>query len=210
MLPFQGSALNHYATPPCLKWAGEQCNLFGVKIKKRYSVVIMQKHLYVFLLLTFFMGFLGGMYLYFLTRSANDAPSASPSVSKKGYEIIATTYGGCERIGCASLRILDDGSYTYLVPGNDAEYSRYEDVLSDVQIEELTNFIENTSFDSIEMSKFQGTCPITYDGVAYRFEVTFEGKIYDLDSCVNDLGKIPLFDEFVRYFEVMHATYVSS
>ncbi len=156
------------------------------------------------------MGFLGGMYLYFLTRSPSDAPSASSAVSKKGYEIIATTYGGCERVGCRSLRILDDGSYTYLVPGNDTEYSRYDDTLSDVQIVELTDLVEETPFEAIEVSKFQGTCPVTYDGVAYRFEVTFEGKIYDFDSCVNNLEKIPLFDEFVRYFEIMNATYVSS
>jgi hypothetical protein len=168
----------------------------------------MPKHMYTFLLLTFLMGMLAGVYIYFVTRT----PAANQTISSetnRGYEIVANTYGGCERAGCNSLRIQDDGSYTYLVSRMDTMYSRYEDSLSKRQIADLEERMSETSFETIEESMFEGECPTAYDAVAYRFVIRYEGTTHNLDSCVVSLDNEPLFEEVRQYFDTISAMYDS-
>ncbi len=166
----------------------------------------MPKHLYVLLALTFLAGLASGLYVYFITREPEEFP-ASESLEGTGFEIVATIYGGCERIGCSSIRLLDDGSYTYLLGGVDDEYERFEDRLSSQQTEVLTELMEETPFDAIENTIFEGTCPVAYDGPAYRFAIRLEATQYDFDSCSESLEGVPLFEELIGYFDIMDATY---
>jgi hypothetical protein len=170
----------------------------------------MLKHLYFTILLTFIVGITSGVYAYFLTREDTrpilntDTYEPTP---QDGYEIVAYAYGGCERIGCASLRIIDDGSYTYLASTRAGEYERYTDMLTPRQYSELTDLVDRASLVEIKETPFVGTCPITYDGIAYRFTIRRTDEQYSFDSCAELLDGEELFATLIQYFAIMDATY---
>lgn len=166
----------------------------------------MSKHLYLAILLTFVTGFAAGMYVYFVTRNSGD-DTDSVTISQRGYEIVVSTYGGCERIGCSSIRLTHTGEYVYLVSALGGGYERHEDAISSRQLDTLDTLMESTPFESIESSTFVGTCPVTYDGLAYRFSIRYETAQYEFDSCRESLDSAPLFDELTNYFDIMSATY---
>lgn len=173
----------------------------------------MPKHHKLLIVFTFLMGFLTGVFGYFWSRTTDDgssAPSVMEEVREDGYELLVTVYGGCERIGCPSFRLQDDGTYQYLAPTRVREYARYEDAISAKQNDTILGLVEGTSFEDVENTEFLGTCPITYDGIAYRFDIRVEAERYSFDSCVEDLENEPLFVELVKYFGIMEAIHGSS
>ncbi len=172
----------------------------------------MSKHHKLLILFTFLMGFLTGVFGYFWSQNAGDGVS-TPNVEENiqsGYELLVTVYGGCERIGCPSFRLLDDGSYQYLAPTQVREYARYEDAISEKQRDSMTGLVESTDFETVGESVWEGACPIQYDGIAYRFDIRVEGDHYSFDSCVEDTENEPLFVELVKYFGIMEAIHGSS
>ena len=166
----------------------------------------MQKHFFLLILMTFVVGFACGVYGFFISRDTKSNVDTA-IVEETGYEILVTTYGGCERIGCVSLRLLDDGSYTYLAPEGIRDYARYEDVISPRQLESLTNLTESASLDEFSETVFTDTCPVTYDGIAYRFDIRRDGDRFSFDSCVESTHGGPLFDELVSFIAIMEATH---
>jgi hypothetical protein len=172
----------------------------------------MTKHLYLVILLTFVTGLATGVYGYFMTQhevTVEDAGSGGQASDASGYEILATVYGGCERVGCASFRLHEDGSYTYLSPDGVHSYARFEDEISPRQRELLAELLMSAPLSRIEKSAFSGVCPITYDGIAYRFDIRLETKQYSLDTCMQDLGREELFIELIKYFAIMEVTHLT-
>jgi hypothetical protein len=161
----------------------------------------MPKHLYLLFILTFILGFASGGYLYFFTRGI-DTVEEGP---QDGYEVVAYAYGGCERLGCASYRIRDDGSYTYLPRAGAGD--RFDDALSKREEDELFDLISGTDFDDLLDSTFIGTCPAHYDGLAYRFEVRVEADRYSYDSCKEAVEEFPLFLRLIKLFDIMEVTH---
>jgi hypothetical protein len=167
----------------------------------------MPKHLSILIAITFVVGIISGVYVYFLTRGESNEPLEDPQ-AESVYEVIVTTYGGCELLGCSSIRFLDDGSYVYLVSDGSDSFKRYEDVISKRQSEELALRIDETPFKKLMKTTYDGTCPSAYDGLAYRFTIRYKEEVYDLDSCVQDLEGQPLFAELIQYFAIMNATHL--
>jgi hypothetical protein len=168
------------------------------------------KHLYLIILLTFVTGLATGIYGYFMTQGEEHEENMVPEIREEtGYEILLTVYGGCARIGCASFKLLDDGTYTYLAPTSVRDYVRYEDAISERQRERITDLLSEASLDEIGETVYRGTCPVTYDGIAYRFDIRERGDRYSLDSCVHDLDNEPLFLELVKYIAIMEATHAT-
>jgi hypothetical protein len=168
----------------------------------------MLKHLYFIIFLTFVTGLATGVYGFFSTREpADENPREEVGGAETGYEILATVYGGCERIGCASYRLMDDGTYLYLAPDGVRGYARYEDEVSPRQRERVEDLLMSAPLVRIEETIFVGTCPATYDGIAYRFDIRREGDTYSLDSCTQSLDDEELFIELIKYFDIMEATH---
>lgn len=166
----------------------------------------MLKHLYFILFLTFVTGLAAGVYVFFMTRGDGEGNVPEPRV-EEGYEIIAYTYGGCERLGCSSFKLLDDGSYTFITRTAARGNERFDDSVSERQSDELETLIGNTSYTRISESIYTGTCPITYDGIAYRFEIRVESERYSFDSCSESLDSEPLFVLLTKYFDIMTVTH---
>ena len=160
----------------------------------------MLKHFYLFLVLTFVMGLLAGVFIYFTVREPSE-PEGPQEEPAGDFEIIVDTYGGCNMLdSCASYRILGDGTFTYVERGLDTK--RIGGVLNDDQIATLERLLGRTNFDVVEKSEFSGTCPITYDGLAYRYEIRYKGN-HSFDSCVEDTKDELLFDTLNEYFGVL-------
>jgi hypothetical protein len=175
-----------------------------------YANSTVLKHLYLIILLTFVTGLATGIFGYFMTRDTTDVETDSGvevQEEETGYEILVTVYGGCARVGCASFRLLDDGSYTYLAPEGVRDYARYEDVISERQLEELSDLLNTTNLERVAETTYEGMCPVTYDGIAYRFDIREQSERYSFDSCVENLDSEPLFLELVKYIDIMEATH---
>lgn len=165
--------------------------------------------MYLLILLTFITGFVGGAVLYLETRSTaepNKTIIAEPDF-KIGFEIIGYRYGGCERLGCPSYRIADDGSYTYLTQTREGEDMRYEDTISEKRVGELALAVYAIDFDEIYDHGYTGTCPADYDGIAYRYEIERDGERFSIDSCREDIRTEALFMILADYFEIFSVTH---
>lgn len=166
----------------------------------------MLKHIWLVLIATFVFGFLTGVIVYIQTNTGEEGDGSIESIAK-GIAITASLYGGCERIGCPSYRIEDDGSYIYIIWTNEGNEVRYEDTLSDKQLAVLKTQMKETDFERLIDTEFTGTCPITFDGPAYEYTLEYRGERYELDSCIEVLEGEPLFTTLSEYFTIFDTLY---
>jgi len=168
----------------------------------------MPKHLYIVILITFCVGFFTGVFTYVETRDTKSS-TVTPETGQieEGFEVLAYTYGGCERFGCSSYRITDTGTYSYIKRSTMGVDSRYDDSISSKRLDELSQAINDTNFDAIIASQYSGACPTEYDAVAYRYEIRVRDKRYSIDSCTEDIAEDALFKVLADYFEIFSVTH---
>ena len=154
---------------------------------------------YFTLITTFFVGFISGSYVYFVTE--DELPQFFAGTDVPDYEIIGDTYGGCQRLGeCPSFLIQDSGTYTHLSPKRGEEPERTTRQLTRDTREDIRDLLRSTDFERIENSTFSGTCPIAYDGLAFRYEIHIGEVRYRLDTCRQEVEG-ELFEYLTQYFE---------
>ena len=162
--------------------------------------------LFLFILFsTFCVGLLSGAYAYFISHNTTPVFDFREDEFTTGFEIIADAYGGCSSLGCASYRISDSGAYDLIILKRNAEDVRYEGSLSGRALSDLERALGATSLSAVASSQFSGTCPITYDGTAYKYEIRVGTERFFLDSCENDLEGEQLFDLLEEYFNEENA-----
>jgi len=191
-------------------------NSFVSKIKKRYRSRDMSnashesdstKSLYLIFFATFIFGLIAGAILFLQSTTGGEGDAYVSEKDAGNFSIVAYAYGGCTRIGCPSYRILQNGSYIYLT--RQEGDGKYSGEMSEKDMQTIRTQLQNTDFASIGASSFAGTCPITYDGVAYRFNIDYKGNQYTFDSCVEDLES-PFFTTLSNYFEVFNTAHIAS
>lgn len=159
------------------------------------------KHLFILLAGTFGMGIVSGMFIFFATQDATEPLFDFEGTSlSRGFEIIADTYGGCQRLGCVSYRISDNGSYTILRSSRTGSDIRGEGTLSTTALASLKNQLKKTDFTSLEASEQNGACAADTDGVAYQYEIRVGDTTYRLNSCKQNLEGEALFSTLETYF----------
>lgn len=167
------------------------------------------KHFWLVLAATFIVGFVAGMYVYFI--AAHTPPESTDPVGvgqREGFEVIADAYGGCQMLGqCPSYRIDETGNYDYLYTKADGETERESDMLSQNRRTQLQTQIENADLAALETTEFVGTCPAAYDGAAYTFEIIRDKERYAFDTCEEDLASSELFALLIDYFEIFAITH---
>ncbi len=159
------------------------------------------KSVYLIFIATFAFGFLMGVVLFLQGNTGKEGDGAIDT-NTKGITILAYTYGGCERIGCSSYKIAPNGSYLYIVRNQASAENRKEGSLPYTELDALKSQVTQTDFTSVKQTKFTDTCPITYDGVAYRYDIEYNGERFMFDSCVENFTDAPLFKNLQNYFEV--------
>jgi len=159
---------------------------------------------FVFVLVsTFIIGMFTGMYGYFLSTDGSEPFFGGfGNSAPRGYEVVADMYGGCASLGCISYRISDSGAYDILVSHRGGEDERLDKELSSRQRSELASLLQLSVLERISNSSFTGTCPITFDGNAYRYEIRIADTRYFIDTCEQDVEGERLFEVLEEYFEV--------
>jgi len=106
-------------------------------------------------------------------------------------------YGGCQEMeSCASFKLVDDRTYHYLQDGEgDVENGRLPSDLS----KRIFSFVRTQELEAASQAITQDSCDAFVDGVDYTYTVTFEDKLYSLDTCTtalayNDALQILLLD----------------
>lgn len=157
--------------------------------------------------MTFTVGFLTGVYAYFVSRPPIEINDNEPIASNEGeFEVIADMYGGCSKLdACSSYRLIDTGEYTFVQRSRNGDDERFQGEISGTQLALLTRLFENTDIESIQDSLFEGTCPAAYDGLGYVFTIYHEGEEYAIDTCIEDTGGEPLFEKLESLFEVLNS-----
>jgi len=157
------------------------------------------KAFYFTLVTTFLVGFITGSYIYFVTEDT--LPDFFAGTDVPDFEIIGDAYGGCQMLGaCPSFMIQDDGTYVHLLPQRGGSPTRTEERLSSGERGDIRALLRETDLARIEASSFTGTCPIAFDGLAYRYEIYVGETRYRLDTCRHDV-KGDLFEYLTHYFE---------
>ncbi len=159
----------------------------------------MLKHLYIVIGATFVFGLVSGVLIFLITHLGNEGAGEIEQFDT-GISIVAKLYGGCQMAGnnCPSYRIANDGSYAYIEPTRRIEPFRGE--LSGSEWRDIRSMIRREDF--LEYAEFKGTCPVAFDGVAYVYEINVGGQEYIVDSCLDDIEGIELYDNLRRYFEM--------
>ncbi len=159
----------------------------------------MLKHLYIVIGSTFVFGIISGVLLFLITHLGNEGGGEVEQFDT-GISVVAKLYGGCQMAGtnCPSYRIANDGSYAYVEPTRQLEPFKGE--LSGSEWRGIRSIIRKEDF--LGYNEFTGTCPVAFDGVAYVFEINMGGDEYIVDSCLDDIEDIELYENLKRYFKV--------
>ncbi len=158
------------------------------------------KSLYLILISTFFFGILTGVIIYLQNNTGGEG-DGDLDMHTSGFEVLAYSYGGCERIGCASYRLIQDGTYTYMPHEKGFENKKIEGELSKDDLNNIKKAISNINFEALKNLKFKGNCPSEYDGIAFRYDITYKGTRHSFDSCVEQLDSEALFEALGTFFQ---------
>ncbi len=163
----------------------------------------MLKHLYLILLSTFIFGLICGGILFLYNNTTGKASDTSKETILST-EMTVYQYGGCARAGnCASYHISDTGAYVYIVRGRNTDDVRHEGMLSASDKKALYNGLAKMDMQKVIQSIFSGTCPVTYDGIAYRYEIVKDGISYSFDSCTQQTNAYSFFETLDGFFEIL-------
>jgi len=157
------------------------------------------KHLYLVLGSTFLLGFIVGGLLFLGTAPKEGGGGIEEPGS--GYVIEAFMYGGCMRLGCPLYRIEQTGEYIYIASPSSQGEGRKSGTVPLADRRALGDQLKDMRLADVALPPFSGECPVNYDGVAYRYEITYKGERHRIDSCVQDTEDLLLFHTLEGYFE---------
>jgi hypothetical protein len=146
---------------------------------------------YVVLISTFLMGMFAGAYLYVtaFAPTYENGIDASENIDQDALVIEGEMYGGCSLQGaCASFRLIDAKSYKYLAHSEAALRSGR---LPSLVREQLLDALTPTALMSSSQNVSSGVCSSEVDGIDYRYTISVNGDVYELDTCSTALT----FDE---------------
>jgi hypothetical protein len=143
---------------------------------------------YFILVSTFVMGMLTGGFLYvsvFAPAYESDIETIG-SINDDGVVIEGQMYGGCQEMdSCASFRIADDRTFTYL------EYEGAEIVKgrlpNDVAVSVFKEVGTNAFFAASEEIT-NDSCAAYVDGLDFTYDISLGGDFYTLDTCTTALA----------------------
>jgi len=159
------------------------------------------------ILITFVIGFIFGIYLYFAGFMAFDEPDVPTVAELPTFTLEGEAYGGCARADtCPSFFVQGDGAYRFLYTPGFGE----EQVVREGELPREIRTDINRSFTDVSL-KTQGRkiapalCNSYSDGIDVRYEIMIGGEIYTLDSCGTDIDvESDLWQTLVKlwnYFE---------
>lgn len=139
----------------------------------------------VTLILTFCMGFAAGVYLYF-TGFAPQFLSLTGFTQEEYAElsIVSEQYGGCDRLqACGSFQLLADGTYSYVAGSFGTGERPVSGTIPRGLMQQLQSALDEEALLRAREPMTMEMCDSYVDGVDAVYEITYEGDIYNLDTC---------------------------
>ena len=143
-------------------------------------------------ILTFVTGAFIGMFIYVTSFKPTYVPEDVNSDEDKAYEFSITgkTYGGLiapEYIR-PSFRLLGNGQYTYIRGGTgDNALEPEEGKLPRTIMNEINSEVTASQLAAASAPAEKDFCENYVDGTDYRYQITLDGTVYQLDTCFTDL-----------------------
>lgn len=142
------------------------------------------------MLITFGMGFVSGVYLYF----SGFVPFASEYLSLKsllpdpveiGLSIVGDAYGGCLMANsCPSFQLAADRSYRFR-SSPDAEMRT--GVLPEALLNTLSSSLSGAPLERYTLEADKESCESYVDGIDYHYTIVIDGEEYVIDTCTTAL-----------------------
>ncbi len=141
------------------------------------------------LVLTFCIGFLFGVFIYFSgwlqTFGESDVQTQAEANS---FTIISEVYGGC-MTNCPSFKIESDGTYRYLfTPAHGEEQIVRDGKLPRTLRSEIAQSVIISSLKNQSKRIEPSICNSYTDGIDVKYRITVNGKLYILDTCGTDIN----------------------
>lgn len=144
----------------------------------------MKKQELLSILITFAVGFVAGMFLYFTVFPTMLQPDDVLSLDEQqAFTISSQAYGGC-RTNCPAFRISPDGTYRFqYVPEAGAEPLIRSGTLPRSLQRDISRNVTPAAI-AIQTTPVQlDDCPSATGGIDIRYDITIDGTTYRLDSC---------------------------
>ncbi len=168
------------------------------------------------ILITFTFGLLSGGYLYVVgfapqMEKVSDVIGTDEKTEYDQLTVVGTRYGGCSRAqSCDSFQVRGDGAYSYL-PGD--IITGAEPVTGNLPgylTRELNSAVSLSVLTAAAVVKAPDTCDSYIDKNDYRYDITFDTIVYDVDTCGTDFSQsMPLgqtLDKIWNYFETLNGS----
>lgn len=143
----------------------------------------------VSIMITAIVGFFAGIFMFVSYANSIAVPIVAGDVPTQAetqeFSIIGEAYGACEE-NCPSFQLLENGSYRY-------RFLAVREEPAVIREGTLPLSLQSDLRDQLELSVLQAqseieertTCSSESGGVDFRYEITFEGEEYILDSCTS-------------------------
>ncbi|PIW97004.1 hypothetical protein COZ82_01940 [Candidatus Kaiserbacteria bacterium CG_4_8_14_3_um_filter_38_9] len=148
----------------------------------------MKKQDVLTLLITFIVGIIIGVYLFFAGFAPQFlAHNGATDTTYSDFSFSGKVYGGCSRNdACPSFQVLKDGSFSYLPIGASSGISAINGNLSKSLMQEFQTKFTNANLEMASRSIEATTCDSYLDGMDYHYQVTLKTVVYNLDTCGTD------------------------
>ncbi len=169
----------------------------------------MLKHLVLIIVSTFVFGFASGVIVYLLSSTGEGRGGLDERTG--GFVVVGRVYGVCQteqKNNCPAYRVTGDGAYTFRFVDSTGTQQQVDGELSESDAQALKDGIDESDFESLQSTKFFGTCPASAGGVAFKYDIENAEMRYTFDSCVQKISTEKIFKLLESYFVVFTEKYV--
>lgn len=160
---------------------------------------------------TFVVGVMTGSYIYFSEYKpqfvveedpvllGDDSTVLTAPNEDTAFVIVASEYGGCVLgNGCASYRIVGDGSFVYSgATKNDGE-------LTAVLLADLETSLDPAALSEMSILVESSVCSSFVDGVDVNYQIELSDVTYELDTCTTAFNpQSTLGKQLTSFWEVL-------
>ena len=174
--------------------------------KKQRGIQLQEK---ILLVTTFLIGAVAGWYLYITAF----APQFDNLVgqTESVYEdlvVIGEQFGGSSATAAPSFQILKDGSFNYVTySAITGEASHKEGVVPRTLWTAVKKDLGRAKLEVLAKPVPDVTCVPNAAGMNYRYDITLNSVVYNLDSCTtalsHDSAALATLDKLWSYFETV-------
>lgn len=177
--------------------------------KKKHKQRGIQLQEKILLLTTFLIGAVAGWYLYITAFAPQfDHLLGQTESVYEDLVVIGEQFGGSDAAAAPSFQVLKDGSFNYVTySAETGEASHKEGIVPRTLWTSVKKDLSRAKLELLAKPVPDVTCVPNAAGMNYRYDVTLNSVVYNLNSCTSALGHDPTamatLDKLWSYFETV-------